>query len=91
VEDLWWDGLVFPLESKFLWTAPAVPSYAGDVRKSAILYDGRCCVKKVILDQDAEKSRFGTACRGARRPSSPCGCPGGPLKRSELLTDFFSV
>jgi hypothetical protein len=28
----------------FLWTAPAVPPYAGDVRQSAILYDGYCCV-----------------------------------------------
>jgi hypothetical protein len=45
VEDLWWDGLAFPPGSKFLWTAPAVPSYAGDVRKSAILYDGHCCVQ----------------------------------------------
>jgi hypothetical protein len=41
--------------------------------------------------KDAEKNRTGTAFRGARRPSSPCGCPEGPLKRVGLLKDFFLV
>jgi hypothetical protein len=35
----------FPPGSKLLWTAPAVPPYAGDVRQSAILYNGHCCVQ----------------------------------------------
>jgi hypothetical protein len=30
-----------------------------------------------------------TAWRGPRRPPGPCGCPEGPPKRSELLTDFY--
>jgi hypothetical protein len=29
----------------FLWTSPAVPSYAGGDRQSSILYDGYCCVQ----------------------------------------------
>ena len=31
VEDLWWDGCAYPPRPFFLWTSPAVPSYAGDV------------------------------------------------------------
>jgi hypothetical protein len=31
--------------SYLLWTSPAVPSYAGDVRQSSNLYDGYCCVQ----------------------------------------------
>jgi hypothetical protein len=40
-----------------------------------------------------EKSRFGSGLLAGRggggRPSSPCGCPEGPLKRPELLKGFL--